>query len=130
MSCSSPFFLFFLAIKKKKNPLLSNNVFTVRTVMDIDDILAEAGGQAAAQETSDLQTLVRAWVTERSAPEILPWPGSLMERILQRINHQVELERMSLHDFIFVLIQSIWNRLNWLSCKRAIRTLKPTFALL
>lgn len=58
--------------------------------MDIEDILAEAGGQPAAQETSDLQALVRAWVTERSAPEILPWPDSLMERVLRRINQQVE----------------------------------------
>ena len=62
--------------------------------MDIDEILAEAGDQTATQETSDLQALVRAWVTERSAPEILPWPDSLMERVLRRISHQVASERI------------------------------------
>ena len=58
--------------------------------MDIDDILAEVGGQTSAPETRDLQALSRAWVIERGAPEILSWPDSLMERILQRISRQVE----------------------------------------
>ena len=57
--------------------------------MDIDDILAEVDGHAVPLETRDLQELSRAWVTERSAPEILPWPASLMERILERIRLQV-----------------------------------------
>lgn len=57
--------------------------------MDIDDILAEIDGHALPQETRDLQELTRAWVTERSAPEILPWPESLMERVLGRIRKQV-----------------------------------------
>ena len=60
--------------------------------MNIDDILAEAGADAIIQETQDLHDLSRAWVTERSAPEILPWPGSLMERVLERIHRQVELQ--------------------------------------
>lgn len=81
-----------LSLFLKKPSLLPNHVFTLRTIMDIEDILAEAGGQSAAQETSDLQALVRAWITERSAPEILPWPDSLMERVLRRINQQVESE--------------------------------------
>lgn len=59
--------------------------------MNIDDILAEAGADAIVQQNQDLQDLSRAWVTERSAPEILPWPDSLMERILERIHKQVEL---------------------------------------
>lgn len=80
--------------------------------MDIDDILEEARGQAAAQETSDLQALVRAWVTERSAPEILPWPDSLMERVLQRINLQVESERIFFRDVILILTQFTCVRLN------------------
>ena len=57
--------------------------------MEIDDILAEVDGHAIPQETRDLQELTRAWVTERSAPEILPWPESLMERVLERIRKQV-----------------------------------------
>lgn len=59
--------------------------------MDIDDILAEVDGHAIPQETHDLQELTRAWVTERSAPEILPWPESLMERVLERISKQARL---------------------------------------
>jgi len=57
--------------------------------MEIDDILAEVDGHAIPQESRDLQALTRAWVTERSAPEILPWPESLMERVLERIRKQV-----------------------------------------
>lgn len=57
--------------------------------MNIDDILAEAGGQVDARESQDLQDLTRAWVTERSGPEILPWPEALMERVLERIRKQV-----------------------------------------
>lgn len=58
--------------------------------MDIDDILAEVDGHGIPQETRDLQQLTRAWVTERSAPEILPWPTELMERVLERIRKQVQ----------------------------------------
>lgn len=58
--------------------------------MDIDDILANLGPSPLIPlETKDLQALTRAWVTERCAPEILPWPESLMERVLDRINAQV-----------------------------------------
>ena len=59
--------------------------------MDISDILAEVDGNAVPQETRDLQELTRAWMTERSAPEILPWPGALLERVLDRIRRQVTL---------------------------------------
>lgn len=59
-------------------------------MMDIDDILANLGpSPIIPQETNDLQALTRAWVTERCAPEILPWPESLIERVLDRINAQV-----------------------------------------
>jgi GINS complex subunit 4 len=57
--------------------------------MDIDDILAEVDSHGIPQETRDLQEITRAWVTERSAPEILQWPESLMERVLERIRKQV-----------------------------------------
>ena len=64
--------------------------------MDIDDILAGVDHNVLPQETQDLQELTRAWVAERSAPEILPWPTSLMERILDRIRRQVSLS-LKLH---------------------------------
>ena len=57
--------------------------------MDIDDILAEVDRESVPQETRDLQELTRAWVGERAAPELLPWPHSLMERMMDRIRRQV-----------------------------------------
>lgn len=57
--------------------------------MDIDDILAEVDVHAVPRQTQDLQEFTRAWVTERNAPEILPWPDALMQRILERIRRQV-----------------------------------------
>ncbi|KAL8999206.1 MAG: hypothetical protein Q9169_001871 [Polycauliona sp. 2 TL-2023] len=59
--------------------------------MDIDDILAEVNGDGSPPETRDLQELTRAWVTERSAPELLPWPSDLMDRVLGRIHQQIEV---------------------------------------
>ena len=57
--------------------------------MDIDDLLAEVSADAVPKETRDLQELTRAWVAERMAPELLPWPEELMERMLERIRKQV-----------------------------------------
>jgi GINS complex subunit 4 len=57
--------------------------------MDIDDLLAEVGGDATPLESRDLQELTRAWVAERNAPEILSWPEELMERVLGRVGRQV-----------------------------------------
>lgn len=57
--------------------------------MDIDDLLAEVEVDETPQETRDLQELTRCWVAERVAPEILPWPSELMERVLDRIRRQV-----------------------------------------
>ncbi len=48
--------------------------------MNIDDILREVdpASHAVPQETRDLQALTRAWVAERSAPELLEYvPGEL-----------------------------------------------------
>jgi hypothetical protein len=43
--------------------------------MDIDDILREVDPtfHAIPQEKRDLQELTRAWIAERSAPELLPY---------------------------------------------------------
>lgn len=72
--------------------------------MDIDDILAEVDSRSVPQETRDLQDLTRAWVNERSAPEILPWPDALMDRVLARIRKQVHI---SLNiDFYRVFIEA------------------------
>lgn len=56
--------------------------------MDIDDLLAEVSVESTPQETRDLQELTRCWVAERVAPELLPWPSELIERVLDRIRKQ------------------------------------------
>ena len=64
--------------------------------MDIDDILADVSREAEPQESRDLQELTRAWVAERVAPEILPYPDALMERVLDRIKRQVQFFSVNL----------------------------------
>lgn len=66
--------------------------------MDIDDILADIAVDATPPETRDLQALTRAWVAERGAPELLSWPGELVERVLGRIAKQVCLCDFCLWD--------------------------------
>ena len=63
--------------------------------MDIDDILADVSREAEPQESRDLQELTRAWVAERVAPEILPYPDALMERVLERIRRQVQFSSIN-----------------------------------
>ncbi|KAI1493721.1 hypothetical protein F4809DRAFT_650461 [Biscogniauxia mediterranea] len=67
--------------------------------MDIDDILREVdpASYAIPEETRDLQALTRAWVAERSSPELLNWPADgLFERINERIKQQIEkIEEMT-----------------------------------
>lgn len=41
------------------------------------------------QRQHDLQLLTRAWSSERVAPELLPYPSKLMDRIMARIRAQV-----------------------------------------
>jgi len=72
----------------------------------ISDILASVTRAAYATSTSllghtdpstpsipsaqlDLQLLTRAWVSERSAPELLPYPTDLIDRVMARIREQV-----------------------------------------
>ncbi|KAI4202738.1 MAG: hypothetical protein LQ350_002404 [Teloschistes chrysophthalmus] len=88
--------------------------------MDIDDILAEVSGDGLPLETQDLQELTRAWVTERSAPELLPWPSALMERVLDRIHQQIEVveEQVGNMDpktnFRLIIIQTELERFKFL----------------
>lgn len=57
--------------------------------MDIDDILASISGPSISTESRDLQLLTRAWVAERTAPEVLPYPHALIARTMDRIRDQV-----------------------------------------
>jgi GINS complex subunit 4 len=57
---------------------------------DIDDILADVSSPAAGPTpAADLQSLVRAWTTERLSPDLAPWPAALMARCSARISAQV-----------------------------------------
>ncbi len=56
---------------------------------DIQDILASISAPSISERTRDLQALTRAWVNERTAPELLPYPTSLVERTTDRIKRQV-----------------------------------------
>jgi GINS complex subunit 4 len=59
-------------------------------IMNIDDILASVSNtERIPQRTSDLQALTRAWVAERCAPELLPYPEELIDRVMERIKMQV-----------------------------------------
>ena len=58
--------------------------------VDISDILTSVSlPKALAPETQDLHDLTRSWVAERSAPELLPWPGPLMDRTMARLAQQI-----------------------------------------
>ena len=82
--------------------------------MDIDDILASVSTDThTSQRLTDLQALTRAWVTERCAPELLPYPGELIDRVMERIRLQVRQSYFLthlLHSFLLrdVLIESLF----------------------
>ena len=93
--------------------------------MDIDDILTDLNGHGEPQETRDLQELTRAWVIERSAPEILPWPESLMDRMMERIRRQVaDVVPSSAQRELMLFARSSLSR-----NKRVTWIPKPTFVL-
>ncbi|KAI4130143.1 MAG: hypothetical protein LQ347_003493 [Umbilicaria vellea] len=88
--------------------------------MDIDDILAEVDGDVVPQETRDLHDLTRAWINERSSPEVLPWPESLMERMMDRIRQQIDLVETQTGDmdpktnFRLIIIETELERFKFL----------------
>ncbi|KAK4454600.1 DNA replication complex GINS protein SLD5 [Podospora aff. communis PSN243] len=91
--------------------------------MDIDDILREVDPtfHEVPQEKRDLQDLTRAWVAERSAPELLNWPsGGLFERINENIKRQIErVEEMTgdmdpKTNFALIVIQTELERFKYL----------------
>ncbi|KAI0204724.1 hypothetical protein F4808DRAFT_307773 [Astrocystis sublimbata] len=91
--------------------------------MDIDDILREVDPAAdlIPVETRDLQALTRAWVAERSSPELLHWPADgLFERVNDRIKRQIEtVEEMTgdmdpKTNFALIVIQTELERFKYL----------------
>ncbi|KAL8830985.1 MAG: hypothetical protein Q9191_001134 [Dirinaria sp. TL-2023a] len=89
-------------------------------IMEIDDTFATLNDDSLPQGMRDLQELTRAWVTERSAPEILQWPVALMDRVLEGIRRQIELveEQTGTTDpkanFRLIIIQTELERFKFL----------------
>ncbi|KAI5466130.1 hypothetical protein BGZ63DRAFT_348115 [Mariannaea sp. PMI_226] len=91
--------------------------------MDIEDILREVdpASHSVPSSTRDLQALTRLWVAERSAPELLEWPGDgLIERINEQVKAQIEkVEEMTgdmdpKTNFALIVIQTELERYKFL----------------
>ncbi|KAF8426042.1 hypothetical protein EV426DRAFT_594849 [Tirmania nivea] len=87
---------------------------------DINDILAEFDKRSVPSSTQDLNDLTKQWIAERGAPEILPYQGPLLERILERIREQIEIVERETGDlepnanFRLILIQTELERVKFL----------------
>jgi GINS complex subunit 4 len=64
--------------------------------LDISDILAVIHSsslspqeQLASTAHLDHQQLTRLWISERTCPDILPWPTELMQRVMARVQAQI-----------------------------------------
>ncbi|CAK3998380.1 dna replication complex gins sld5 [Lecanosticta acicola] len=88
--------------------------------VDISDILASVSAPAIPQRTLDLQALTRAWINERSSPELLPYPTALIERCTNAVKSQIEIiEDMSgamdpASNFTLVILQTELERVKFL----------------
>ena len=56
----------------------------------LDDILRSAGASSwdASTLNADVETLVRAWCNEKAAPEILPYPSTLLSGLQSMLQAQ------------------------------------------
>ncbi|KAK4548962.1 hypothetical protein LTR36_008735 [Oleoguttula mirabilis] len=87
---------------------------------DIQDILDSVSRPSVPQRTLDLQALTRAWVNERTSPELLPYPSDLVERVMERVKKQIEtIEDMTgtadpKSNFTLVILQTELERFKFL----------------
>ncbi|RMX80562.1 hypothetical protein D0869_07461 [Hortaea werneckii] len=87
---------------------------------DISDILASVSRPSVPQSTLDLQALTRAWVNERTSPELLPYPAELVDRVMDRVKKQIEtIEDMTAtmdakSNFTLVILQTELERFKFL----------------
>ncbi|GAB1725161.1 hypothetical protein NU195Hw_g6881t1 [Hortaea werneckii] len=87
---------------------------------DISDILASVSRPSIPQATLDLQALTRAWVNERTSPELLPYPAELVDRVMDRVKKQIEtIEDMTAtmdakSNFTLVILQTELERFKFL----------------
>src|SRR5277367_4576346 len=64
--------------------------------LDISDILADVNSSSLSPQDHlastahlDHQQLTRLWTSERTCPDILPWPAELMQRVMSRVRAQI-----------------------------------------
>ena len=63
--------------------------------LDIDDILADVHSSYSSNDSLastahiDHQHLTRFWTSERTCPDLLPWPTELMQRVMSRVRAQI-----------------------------------------
>ncbi|ANZ76905.1 BA75_03992T0 [Komagataella pastoris] len=98
--------------------------------MDIDDILKAFDQETSRPQRSqsklysqDYDSLKKAWINERTSPELLHYEVDLMERILKRIRQQmefIELNSIELQSseekdikLLLVIIESELDRVNF-----------------
>ncbi|WPH00615.1 Hypothetical protein R9X50_00344500 [Acrodontium crateriforme] len=87
---------------------------------DIQDILASVSAPTIPQRSIDLQALTRAWVQERTSPELLPYPSDLIERTMERLKKQIDnIENMTgtmdpQANFTLVIFQTELERFKFL----------------
>ncbi|KAK5132534.1 hypothetical protein LTR08_008851 [Meristemomyces frigidus] len=87
---------------------------------DIQDILDAVSRPSLPQRTLDLQALTRAWVNERTSPELLPYPSDLVDRVVERVKTQIETieDRTATMDsksnFTLVILQTELERFKFL----------------
>ncbi|SMY22352.1 unnamed protein product [Zymoseptoria tritici ST99CH_1A5] len=88
--------------------------------LDISDILASVSAPSIPQKTLDLQALTRAWINERSSPELLPYPTELMQRAMDGVKNQIEIiESMTgamdaTANFTLIILQTELERVKFL----------------
>lgn len=88
--------------------------------MDISDILASVSAPPVDQRALDLQALTRAWINERSSPELLPYPPDLIQRCTDGVQRQIEtIESLTgamdpSANFTLVILQTELERVKFL----------------
>ncbi|KAL1923930.1 uncharacterized protein VTP21DRAFT_6965 [Calcarisporiella thermophila] len=87
--------------------------------LDIDELLdAHMPLDDDDHTNPDVGLLAQSWINERSAPEILPYRGVLVENLLELIDKQSELVSEMFEDptrrFECVIYQTEMERIRWL----------------
>ncbi|EME84540.1 uncharacterized protein MYCFIDRAFT_195556 [Pseudocercospora fijiensis CIRAD86] len=88
---------------------------------DISDILASVSSRTVIPpKTLDLQSLTRAWINERTSPELLPYPNDLITRFSTSISSQIaKIEDLTsaqdpASNFTLVILQTELERMKFL----------------